>query len=231
VSQVGGQSQTKLVAGKIAHEARDGKPPALLAKGSASLNQAIKVRSGHSSVSCCERQSNPILAARAAGDSLVEQMPFLFIGRRPTGWNPAGRLWRWRGSTSRRTKQTSRASRHSVTGEHLRNPTEQKAFCNWVKLVTFSKGCHMLRVFRLLCVLTLKAWHLVHSIRAAAACCQQKCRACSALVCWMQEADGEPGAVPGQAAAHLVPDERRAHISAAAHGCQLCTEDSHCIRR
>lgn len=43
-------------------------------------------------------------------------------------------------------------------------PLNRKAFCNWVKLVTFSKGCHMLRVFRLLCVLTLKAWHLVHSI-------------------------------------------------------------------
>lgn len=58
VSQVGGQSQTKLVAGKIAHEARDGKPPALLAKGSASLNQAIKVRSGHSRVSLCGRQQS-----------------------------------------------------------------------------------------------------------------------------------------------------------------------------
>jgi hypothetical protein len=77
VSQVGGQSQTKLVAGKIAHEARDGKPPALLAKGSASLNQAIKVRSGHGRVSCCERQSNPMFAARAAGSSLAERTPFL----------------------------------------------------------------------------------------------------------------------------------------------------------
>ncbi len=41
--QVGGTSQTKAVAGKIAHEARLGQPPALLAKGPASLNQAIKV--------------------------------------------------------------------------------------------------------------------------------------------------------------------------------------------
>ena len=80
--QVGGQSQTKLVAGKIAHEARDGKPPALLAKGSASLNQAIKVRSGYGRVSFCERPSNSDLAARAAGSSLAKRTPFSFCVRK-----------------------------------------------------------------------------------------------------------------------------------------------------
>ena len=118
VSQVGGQSQTKLVAGKIAHEARDGKPPALLAKGSASLNQAIKVRSGTHRGVLCESVSCDPEAYRLGSQRLACQFacpPGRVSSDRPAF--RAGRLWRWHGSTSRRTKQTSRASRHSVTGE------------------------------------------------------------------------------------------------------------------
>lgn len=40
--KVGGESATKGVAGKIAHSCRQGNPPAVLAKGPASINQAVK---------------------------------------------------------------------------------------------------------------------------------------------------------------------------------------------
>mmetsp|Transcript_15592 Transcript_15592/g.47052 ORF Transcript_15592/g.47052 Transcript_15592/m.47052 type:complete len:155 (-) Transcript_15592:1440-1904(-) len=40
--KVSGESSTKKVAGKIAHDARSGEPPAMLCKGASSLNQAVK---------------------------------------------------------------------------------------------------------------------------------------------------------------------------------------------
>jgi Stage V sporulation protein S (SpoVS) len=44
---VSGESKVKAVAGKIAHAAREGEPPAVLAIGNSCLNQAVKVSSQH----------------------------------------------------------------------------------------------------------------------------------------------------------------------------------------
>ncbi len=50
--QVSASSSVKKVAGKLAHSAREGEPPAVLAIGADSLNQAIKVRR-RSATQCC----------------------------------------------------------------------------------------------------------------------------------------------------------------------------------
>jgi len=53
---VSASSSVKKVAGKLAHSAREGDPPAVLAIGAESLNQAIKVGGARLSFQDCQTE-------------------------------------------------------------------------------------------------------------------------------------------------------------------------------
>jgi hypothetical protein len=121
----------------------------VLANASASLNQAIKVLSGHGgtprlgSVGSILRQT-----AWAAGDATA-RLIVTREERHPMTWLVVhGRLWRWRGSTCRRTKQTSRASRHSVTGGRFVRIRSMNHLLQVHTARQLSDWCHMLPIVR-----------------------------------------------------------------------------------